>query len=375
MSKQVKEDQRQSHHDGGHQRLQPGGDEPTSACSQQESELPQDCAGVRRLSSPAMMADLLGVPPAAIRHWIRTGMLDVAERFGSLEWLDFSQLVTGRHLAALLAAGLSLREIDAQLSGLVATAGRAAALAEGRMVVDGRRLSIARDGLLLGAGGQLHLSFYAEVAASNPTAADECEDSAILLFEDPESGIVRPTEVEVGGGRSLPGGDIVAEILDLADDLEAAGEYVEAAEALRAVLQAQGPTADVSFTLAELLYRAGYLTAARERYYAAIEIDPEHLRARASLGCVLSELNEPELALAALEGVLRQEPEYADAHWQIAGVLRELGRDAEAQRHLRRFIALAPESPWVALACQRLDDGRYPAVSADSPLGGGKSWS
>lgn len=322
-----------------------------------------------------MIADLLGVPPAAIRHWIRTGMLDVAERFGSLEWLDFSQLVTGRHLAALLAAGLSLREIDAQLSGLVATAGRAAALAEGRMVVDGRRLSIARDGLLLGAGGQLHLSFYAEVAASNPTAAAECEDSAILLFEDPESGIVRPTEVEVGGGRSLPGGDIVAEILDLADDLEAAGEYVEAAEALRAVLQAQGPTADVSFTLAELLYRAGDLTAARERYYAAIEIDPEHLRARASLGCVLSELNEPELALAALEGVLRQEPEYADAHWHIAGVLRELGRDAEAQRHLRRFIALAPESPWVALACQRLDDGRYPAVSADRPLGGGKSWS
>ena len=73
--------------------------------------------------------------------------------------------------------------------------------------------------------------------------------------------------------------------------------------------------------LAELLYRAGDLTAARERYYAAIELDPEHLRDRASLGCVLAELEEQELALAALEGVLRQEPEYADAHWHMAGVL------------------------------------------------------
>ncbi|MFM8986065.1 MAG: tetratricopeptide repeat protein, partial [Planctomycetia bacterium] len=106
--------------------------------------------------------------------------------------------------------------------------------------------------------------------------------------------------------------------------------------------------------LAELLYRAGDLTAARERYYATIEIDPDHLRARTSLGCVLAELGEHELALAALEGVLRQEPDYADAHWHTASVLADVGRTAEARHHLRTFLELAPDSPWAVSARDRL---------------------
>jgi len=126
------------------------------------------------------------------------------------------------------------------------------------------------------------------------------------------------------------------------------------AEALRAVLQAQGPTAQVVFMLAELLYRAGDLTAARERYYATVELDADHLEARSSLGCVLAELGEHELALAALDGVLRQQPDYADAHWHLAGVLRDVGRESESQRHLRTFLALAPESPWATMARDRL---------------------
>jgi tetratricopeptide (TPR) repeat protein len=318
-----------------------GGDEPEAAV---------EPPGVRRFYSAAMMADLLGVPPAAIRHWIRTGLLTVAEGSGSLEWLDFGELVVARKLARLLATGLSLREIDAQLSGLAAGGGPAAARAVDRVVADGRRLSIDRDGMLLGAGGQLQFAFYTEPLAVESRLAGPAEPRIVEIPDRFEacSG-ERP-----GQPSPLPAGDVVGEILDLADDLEAAGEYMEAAEALRAVLQAQGPTAAVTFMLAELLYRAGDLTAARERYYATIELDPDHLRARASLGCVLGELGELELALAALEGVLRQEPDDADAHWHVAGVLTELGRDAEARRHLRRFLVLAPQSPWATLARERL---------------------
>lgn len=325
---------------------------------QAEAEHVERCPGVRRLSSPAMMAELLGVPPAAVRHWIRTGLLHVAERSGSLEWLDYGQLVSGRRLASLLGAGLSLREIDAQLAGL--NDGLDRPVVAERMVVDGRRLSIVRNGRLMGAGGQLHLGFYADAAEIGPAPAETDDAAAILAFREwhrgPHDGRAAGDSPAAESDGPLPGGDIVAEILDLADDLEAAGDYVEAAEALRAVLQAQGPSAEVNVMLAELLYRSGDLTAARERYYAAIELDSEHLRARANLGCVLAELGEPELALAALEGVLRQEPEYADAHWHVAGVLRDLGRESEARRHLRRFIELAPQSPWVDVARHRLDD-------------------
>jgi tetratricopeptide (TPR) repeat protein len=307
--------------------------------------------GVRRLYTAAMMAEVLGVSPAAVRHWVRERLLEPMRRSGSLEWFDFSQLVIGRNLARLLQGGLSLREIDAKLADLVAGGGPAAAAeATDRIVADGRRLSLRNGDQLLGAGGQLQLPFY---TSSLVTAAEPGDSPPAVRLIDMAAARVAATSPH----RSLEQ-DAAAEaieILDLADDLEAAGEFAEAAEALRAVLQAQGPSAAVMFTLAELLYRAGDLTAARERYYATIEIDPEHLRARASLGCVLAELGEHELALAALEGVLRQEPDYADAHWHIAGVLHDMGRSRDARHHLATFLTLAPESPWAALARQRLE--------------------
>jgi tetratricopeptide (TPR) repeat protein len=87
----------------------------------------------------------------------------------------------------------------------------------------------------------------------------------------------------------------------------------------------------------------------------AIELDPDHLAARASLGCLLWEMGEHELAIAALDGVIRQQPDFADAHWQLAGILEETGRIDEAKHHLREFLVLAPESPWTDAAREKLD--------------------
>jgi DNA-binding transcriptional MerR regulator len=303
-----------------------------------------DPPGVRRLYTVAMMADVLGAAPAAVRHWARGGMLVAAKRAGSLEWFDFQQLVVGRALVRLLNSGLSLREIDAKLVGLVPGGVDEAARHSGRIVVDGRRLSIQRGGRLLGPGGQMQFGFY----------TDGLREIASSQASDP-SEATRPRNTVVPGLTDVlceqPTGK---ELLDLAADLEATGEFVEAAEALRAFLQGEGQSAQVMFMLAELLYRSGDLTAARERYYATLEVDTDHVEARTSLGCVLAELGDHELALAALQGVLRQEPDYADAHWHLAGVLHDCGRRIESRRHLRMFLALAPESPWATLARERL---------------------
>ena len=279
-----------------------------------------------RLYTVAMMADVLRVPRAAVRHWLRGGLLEPARRSGSIEWFEFPQLVVGRQLVRLLEAGLSLRDIDTKLAGLSPGGAVEAARMAERIVTDGRRLSILHNDRLMGAGGQLQLGFYTH----GLTPAD--------------------AKTEQPGVATVS----ITDLLDLAADLEAAGALSEAAEALRAVLQAQGPTAQIVFMLAELLYRAGDLTAARERYYAAVEIDADHLEARSSLGCVLAELGEHELALAALDGVLRQQPDYADAHWHMAGVLHDVGQKLDSQRHLRTFLALAPESPWATMARERL---------------------
>ena len=324
----------------------PSGDGPrrSAPTAEEATAREQDDSGGRRLYSVAMMADVLGTAPAAVRHWVRGGLLVASKRAGSLEWFDFQELVVGRALARLLAGGLSLREIDAKLVGLLPGGASVAARHSSRIVVDGRRLSIQRGGQILGSGGQMQFGFYTDGLRGITTPRGDDTPRVVRPLDTAEEGLA-------GDPVDQPTGK---ELLDLAADLEATGEFVEAAEALRAFLQAEGQSAQVMFMLAELLYRSGDLTAARERYYATLELDADHLEARTSLGCVLAELGDHELALAALEGALRQEPDYADAHWHLAGVLHECGRRTECRRHLRMFLELAPESPWATLARERL---------------------
>ncbi len=145
------------------------------------------------------------------------------------------------------------------------------------------------------------------------------------------------------------------ELLSLAADLEDEGNLSAAVEAYRAYTAAAGPRPQVCFAMAELLYRLGDITGARERYYMAIELDEDLVEAHTNLGCVLAEQGDRELAVAALEGALALHPDYADAHFHLARTLDELQRDEEAARHWREFLRLAPESPWALTARQRLD--------------------
>ncbi|MFM8893435.1 MAG: MerR family transcriptional regulator [Planctomycetia bacterium] len=307
-------------------------------------------AGVSRLYSVAMMADLLGVPRSAVRHWLRRGLLEPSRRSGATAWFEFPQLVVGRRLARLMESGFSLRDIDTKLSRLAPDGAAAAARSAERIVADGRRLSIRRDGRLVGADGQMQLECYTSGLGND--RIDDREPAAVCPFVSPTPPTTAATTGDTGCDAAEAGS--IADLLDLAADLESQGAFVQAAEALRAVLQAAGPTAQIVFMLAEVLYRTGDLTAARERYYATLELDANHLEARLNLGCVLAELGEHELALAALDGVLHQEPRSAEAHWHLAGVLGDIGQDAASRRHLEAFVGLAPESPWAHAARQRL---------------------
>jgi tetratricopeptide (TPR) repeat protein len=87
-------------------------------------------------------------------------------------------------------------------------------------------------------------------------------------------------------------------------------------------------------------------------------LDEGFVEARSNLGCVLAECGELELAVAAFQGALALHPEYADAHYQLARTMGELGRRIESERHWREFIRLAPDSPWADEAREWLgEDG------------------
>jgi len=307
---------------------------------------------IHRLYTPAMLAELLGVPVAVVRRWHRRGLIVPVCEVRRLPYFDFQEVATARRLAELLAAGVSPRTIEKKLEALAhLVPGVKRPLAQLSVIVEGREILLRQGDGLIEPGGQLRFDFEAweREKPQPPTGlAPQATTPAISRPAQPPA-----TRAAVAVPQTAD------QLRALAAELEDAGQLEEAAEMYRAAMAAAGPQPDLCFQLAEVLYRLGDVAAARERYYMAIELDEEYVEARANLGCVLAETGQHELAAAAFEGALALHPEYADVHYHLARTLDELGRSDDAREHWEAFLRLAPESPWAETARQRL------AASAD----------
>ncbi|MDX1944854.1 MAG: tetratricopeptide repeat protein [Pirellulaceae bacterium] len=288
----------------------------------------------------AMLAELVGVETARIRAWQRRGWLrPVAERH-RLAYFDFAELAIARQLAALHRAGWRPAAIARKLAEIERRAPHLQRpLAELAIVLDGRQMLVREGDDLVEPSGQLRIDFD----ALDQPKTDDDEPATI------------PSAASFLAGGGEPSTASPEQLAQWAGELDEAGDLPGAAEMYRAALAAAGPRPELCFQLAEVLYRRGDLLAARERYYAALELDEDYVEARANLGCVLLETGERELAVAAFEGTLKSHEEYPDAHYHLARTLDELGRGDEAAQHWRRYLELAPDSPWAAEAEARLE--------------------
>lgn len=277
---------------------------------------------VHRLYTPAMLAELLGVPVAVIRRWHRRGLIVPAREVRRLPYFDFEEVSTARRLAELLAAGVSPRAIERQLEALARCLPHVARpLAQLSVIVQGKKILLRQGDGLIEPGGQLRFDF--DAWEGEPT-----HEQAVPTTPD--------------------------QMCRLAAELEEDGQLAAAAEMYRAAMAAAGPKAELCFQVAELLYRQGDLGGARERYYMAIELDEDYVEARANLGCVLAETGQYALAVAAFEGALRYHPDYADVRYHLARTLDEMHERARALEHWQAFVDQAPDSPWAEEARQRL---------------------
>jgi tetratricopeptide (TPR) repeat protein len=310
---------------------------------------------VHRLYTPAMLAGLLHVPVAVIRRWHRRGLIVPVREVRRLAYFDFREVATARRLAELLAAGTSPAAIERKLAALARyVPGVDRPLAQLSVIVEGKEILLRQGDGLIEPGGQLRFDFAAAEETAHPSVSAGLPTPPI----PPTEGLpASPETFDPTGGAVAKSHPSAAEAALAAAELEEAGQLDQAAEMVRAAMAAAGPTPEFCFQLAELLYRLGDLHAARERYYMAIELDEDYVEARANLGCVLAELGQHDLAVAALQGALAYHPEYADAHYHLARILDDLGRSPEAQTHWQAFLELAPDSPWADHARQRL--GRH----------------
>jgi tetratricopeptide (TPR) repeat protein len=303
--------------------------------------------GVARLYTPAMLAELLHVPIAAVRRWHRKGHLRATRMVQRLPYFDFEEVRVARKLSGLWTAGCSLSLIDRKLDELARLYPQASRpLAEVTLVVEGRALYVRRGESLSEPSGQLLIDF------ETVTESDDGEGRAV-----PVAVSMASAGITAEGPARIPAeatGRSADDLRSLASDLEECGQRQEAIEIYRTILISGEFTAEDHFFLAELLYRAGDLAAARERYYVAIELDEDYVEARANLGCMLAELGDLPLAEAALRGALAHHPDYADAHFHLARLLDRMQQRQEAAKHWRRFLDLAPASPWAVEARDRI---------------------
>ena len=312
---------------------------------------------VRRLYTPAMLAELLEISVAVIRRWHRRGLIIPVREIHRLPYFDFQEVATARHLAELLEAGASPAEIERRLEELaryVPDVDRP--LAQLSVIVEGRHILLRQGEGLVEPGGQLRMDFESlEANAQEQQVIEVTREDVVRVFDRHDAEAAEP--------KILPFDNLVdravlpqnpEEILAQASEHEEAGELEVAIELYRSFLAAYGLRAEVCFQLAELLYRTNDYTAARERYYMAIELDENYVEARANLGCVLIDTGELDLAIAALLGALKYHPDYPDAHYHLARTLDELDRHEEAVDHWRAFLVLAPDSPWAQQARDRL---------------------
>jgi len=305
---------------------------------------------IRQLYTPAMLADLLDVPVSIIRRWHRRGLIVPAREVHRLPYFDFQEVATARNFAQLLAAGASPEAIEKKLADL----GRLLPdverpLAQLSVIVEGRQLLLRQGEGLIETGGQRRFDFDAvenhDASPSAPSRAEgPLEDEATLPF-------VSPIKANPADHVGVEDYDAMVKQAELLED---AGRLSDAADVYRSLLMSWGPRAELHFSLAEVLYRVGDVTAARERYYMAIELDEDYVEARANLGCVLAETDQLELAVAAFQGALAYHDDYPDVHYHLARCLDELEQVQEAVGHWQRFLALAPDSPWSSEARDHL---------------------
>ncbi|MEM9825917.1 MAG: tetratricopeptide repeat protein [Planctomycetota bacterium] len=302
----------------------------------------------RRYYTPAMLAELLDVSVRVIRRWHRRGLIQAVRTLHQLPYFDFSEVATARRLAQWIASGASPKAIEQRLVDLVEVLPNIRRpLDQLSILIEGRDVLLRGGEGLLDTSGQMRFDFDSLQAGDDPAAGDDPSAPAptLLFIGDEPRDVTHPVAPRVTDS-----------LLDEIYEAEDAGDLELAIELCHALLARDGPRADVNFQVGELLYRSGEIIAARERYFVAIELDPEFVEARASLGNVLAETRRDDLAVAAYEGALSLHPDYADVHFGIARTLTRLGEFERAREHWKAFVRLSPQSPWADEARAHLDE-------------------
>ena len=279
------------------------------------------------LYTPSMLAKLTGLPLKILRRLQRERLITPVRQVFRLCYFEREVILPLKIMHNMIDAGLPLPSAIDRLRKI----GRYKPENLSAVHLEGKDLIFTSEDGTIDQNGQRRFPFSEETGS---VPKPESFDPLAIL----DSIFDKNTEVN----------DPVT-LCEAACELEARGNLEGAADLYRAALAAGGGNSQINFQLAEILYQLGDLSAARERYFSAIELDEHFVEARANLGYVLAELGREDLAAAAFRGALKLHPDYAEVRLHLGRLLKKQGQFDEAEEQFQLFKELMPE-------CQGMED-------------------
>lgn len=288
-----------------------------------------------RFYTAHQLSRILGVPPLALRRWVRMGLLEPVKTVNRLDYFDYRQVTTAKAIHEMTARGVTPRRIRQSLTKLRTWFPDAeTALQRLRSFDDSGDLVVELPaGQTADLSGQLRLDFDAAESDADEPAADARPGPTLL--RSPENWFDRGVLAEENG------------------------DYDAAIEAYHRALATDGyrdveRAAETCFNFGNALYFADRKHEAVQRFLQAVELDPDYVEAWNNLGNALADTGAADRAIDAFRRALAIQPHYADAHYNLADALEQRGERTNARTHWEAYLAEDPNSPWANEVRSRL---------------------
>jgi tetratricopeptide (TPR) repeat protein len=256
---------------------------------------------------------LFGLPASAVRALARAGNIHPVRRAGKLHY-SFQDLVVLRTASALRAAKISPQRINKTLQELRSALPEGSALNKVSLTALGNRIAI-REGQTLRESGSGQYALALEIVE---------EKGRLHVIARQEAAAAAP-----GNGADRSADEHYARGLALEDDNPQAAQA-----AYELCLKADSEHLEARINLGRLLHLAGKLAEAERVYRLGAKTDPF---IAFNLAVVLEDLKREPDAILAYREALAMDPQFADAHFNLAR-LYERAKDPKASlRHLLAY--------------------------------------
>ena len=263
---------------------------------------------------------LFGLPASAVRALARAGNIHPVRRSGKLHY-SFHDLVVLRTASALRAAKISSQRINKTLQELRCALPEGSALNKISLTALGNRIAI-REGQSLRESESGQYALALEIV-------EEKGRLHVITRPDATAAPAALSDIAAGESHANSADDHYQRALQLED-----GNPQAAQKAYESCLKADPDHWEARINLGRLLHLAGRLADAERVYRVGAKADPF---IAFNLAVVLEDLEREPDAIVAYREALALDPQFADAHFNLAR-LYERAQDPKASlRHLLAY--------------------------------------